>query len=89
MQNPFREDCLITGLLVGLGSELLTALLLWVGLKVAGESAADHIRWFGGCFIPIVLILRWYVKQKAYPTVVKVLLVTLFFSFVGFLMVAF
>lgn len=87
MKKPFDKDTILTGLIVGLGSELAVAILLWLVLVIIGEPLNDHIRWFGGCFIPLVLILRYYVKRKTYPIVSRTLMVTLFITFVVFLMV--
>ena len=36
MKQFFQQDRLLVGLLAGLGSEVLTALLLWVVLLVVG-----------------------------------------------------
>lgn len=87
MRKLFDKDTIATGLILGLGSEIAVAAILWLVLILLGESVNEHIRWFGGSVIPLVLILRYYVKKKTYPVVSKTLMVTLFITFVVLLMV--
>ena len=75
----------MVGLVAGLGSELLFCLLLAAGLLVTGQGLLDHIRWFGGMFIPILLILRAYAKSRQHLTVTKTLIVVFFVTFVAFM----
>ncbi len=81
----FRQNKIVVGLVAGLGSELLAALLLWAGLLVAGEPVGAHIRWFGIVFVPLVLILRHYAKKREFLVVTKTLIVILFITFVAFM----
>lgn len=85
MKHFFAQDKIIVGLVAGLGSEMLFCLLLALGLQLAGEGYTEHIRWFGGMFIPLILILRAYAKDRQHPTVSKTLAVILFVSFVAFM----
>lgn len=85
MKRFFSQDKITVGLVAGLGSELLFCLLLAGALLLAGESIADHIRWFGGMFIPILLILRAYAKSRQHLTVTKTLIVLFFVTFVAFM----
>ena len=85
MKRFFSQDKILVGLVAGLGCELLFCLLLAAGLLLAGESIADHIRWFGGMFIPSILILRAYAKTKQHPIVTKTLATILFVTFVAFI----
>ena len=85
MKRFFAQDKLAVGLVAGLGSEVLFCLLLAAGLLLAGEGIADHIRWFGGMFIPLILILRAYAKSRQYLTVTKTLIVVFFVTFVAFM----
>lgn len=85
MKRFFTQDKISVGLVAGLGSELLFCLLLAAGLLLAGEGIADHIRWFGGMFIPILLILRAYAKSRQYLTVTKTLIIIFFVTFVAFM----
>lgn len=85
MKRFFSQDKISVGLVAGLGSELLFCLLLAAGLLLAGEGIADHIRWFGGMFIPILLILRAYAKSRQYLTVTKTLIIIFFVTFIAFM----
>ena len=85
MKQFFQQDRLLVGLLAGLGSEVLTALLLWVALLVVGLQVDEHVRWFGIAFVPPVLLLRYYAHLKKCPLVTKTLIITVFVSFVVFM----
>ena len=87
MKRFFTQDTILVGLVAGLGSELLFCLLLAAGLTIAGQwpPTDSQIRWFGGMFIPLILILRAYAKQKQYSTVTKTLATILFVTFVAFM----
>lgn len=85
MKRFFTQNKIAVGLVAGLGSELLFCLLLAAGLLLAGEGIADHIRWFGGMFIPILLILRAYAKSRQYLTVTKTLIIIFFVTFIAFM----
>ena len=71
MKDFFRKDSMWLGLATGLGSAALTAVLLWIGIVVAGEQPSAHLRWFGACFVAPVLLLRHYAKAGKYPVTVK------------------
>ena len=83
----FKQDSVLAGIILGVGSELLTALLLWAGLTVAGEPVSAHVSWFGACFVAPVLILRHYARKKEQPLVTKTLITVLFVTFVVFMFV--
>ena len=85
MKRFFSQDKIIVGLVAGLGSELLFCLLLAAGLLIARQDLMEHIRWFGGMFIPILLILRAYAKGRQHLTVTKTLIVVFFVTFVAFM----
>ena len=88
MKKFFQQDKISTGLVVGLGTLVLCLLMLTVGLLLAGEAPMEHLRWYGGSFIVLILLLRIYVKlQKA--TVTKTLIVILFLSFIAFIYLLF
>lgn len=88
MKHFFSQDTPFVGLATGLGVLIVTALLLTAGLLLAGESVTAHISWYAGCFIPPLLIMRYYVKlQKS--TVVKTIIVTLFITFIAFMFLLF
>lgn len=85
MKRFFQSDSAIAGLVAGLGSELVSALLLWLALCIAGQPVSGHERWFGVCFVAPLLILRAYARNKKYPGTTKALIVTFFVSFLLFM----
>ena len=84
----FHQDKVSVGLLVGLSSMAITALLLTVGLLVAKEPINAHIRWYGAIFIPLILLIRYYVKQRL-SVVTKTLFVVFFLFFIAFMILLF
>lgn len=84
----FLQDKVSVGLIVGLGSMALTALLLTAGLLIAGEAVGTHLRWYGAIFIPLILLARYYVKHQL-PIVTKTLFSLLFFFFLAFMVLLF
>ena len=83
MKHFFTQDTPLVGLVAGLGSLLLTALLI-TALTFHLSPLTSHLTWFAGSFIPPLLIMRYYVKlQKS--TVVKTIIVTLFVTFIAFM----
>ena len=84
MKRFFTQNTPLVGLVAGVGSLLLTALLLTAGLSLAGEPIAAHFSWYAGCFIPPLLIMRYYVKLQL-TTVVKTIIVTIFVLFIPYM----
>ena len=80
----FLQDKVSVGLIAGLGSMAVTALLLTVGLLLAGESVEAHMRWYGAIFIPLILLVRYYVKCQL-SVVTKTLFVIFFLTFLSFI----
>jgi hypothetical protein len=85
MKGFFHQDKVIVGIIAGVGSELLLALLLTIGLVIAGEAPIAHIRWYAGVFVAPLLLLRYYSKQKSWLRVTRTLIVVLFVTFVAFM----
>ena len=85
MKKFFHQDKVLVGIVAGLGSELVVALLLTVGLLIANEPIGDHIRWYAGMFLPPLLVLRYYSKQKQWLRVTRTLIVVLFVTFIAFM----
>lgn len=82
------QDTPLVGLVAGLGSLILTALIITAGLLIANLPVGEHLRWFAGCFVPPLLIMRYYVKlQKS--TIVKTLIVLIFLLFIAFMFLLF
>lgn len=87
--NFFHRNSLLTGIVAELGSQLLFAVLLYVVLIIVGESPAQHLRWFGGAFIPGLLVLRYYAKKKDYLLTTKTCITTFFITFIAFIFLIF
>lgn len=85
LKSFFAQDNIVTGLVAGLGSEVLFCLVLVGGLLAAGQPIETHLRWFGGMFIPVLLILRAYAKRKEQPRVTKTLATVFFVTFIAFM----
>ena len=83
--NRTVKDGVGIGLLVSLGSELATALLLWAGLGIANKPVMEHLRWFAACFIAPVVILRFFAKSAQRPVATKTIMVVLFLTFLAFM----
>lgn len=88
MKQFFQQNSVTVGLILGLGSIAATALLLTLGLILAGESTIDHLQWYAGCFVPPILLLRYYIKLQ-HVTVVKTLMTELFLTFIPFIILLF
>lgn len=85
MKRLFQRDSITTGLVAGLGSEVMTALLLTTVLLLTNLGIEGHQRWYAACFIPPLLLLRHYAKERNHPTVTKTLATLLFVTFVAFM----
>jgi len=85
MKKFFSQDSILTGLVAGLATLAGYCLLLVAALLVAREPVDRHLRWFGGMFIPLLLLLRYYAKRQAQPRVTKTLATLLFVAFIAFM----
>jgi hypothetical protein len=83
----FTQDTPLVGLVAGLGSILATAALITVAMLIAGDTST-HLSLYAGCFVPPLLIMRYYVKQQ-HITVVKTIIVSLFITFIAFMFLLF
>ena len=84
----FKKDNVMVGLVAGLGSMLLLALLLTLVLVMIGQSPMEHLRWYAGVFVAPLLLLRYFIKQGQ-GVVSKTLMVTLFVTFIPFMFILF
>lgn len=89
MKRFFGQDTLWVALVAGLGSELIVALLLWLGLLLAGEPIGTHLRWFGVVFVPLIFVLQHYAKTRQHLTVTRTLIIIFFLTFVAFMALLF
>ena len=89
MKKFFAQDKPIVGIVAGLGSEVAFCIALTIGLLIAGEPVMAHVRWFGGMFIPLILVLHHYAKGRTQLRVTKTLIVILFVTFLAFMILIF
>ena len=89
MKKFFAQDKPIVGIVAGLGSEVAFCIALTIGLLIAGEPVMAHVRWFGGMFIPLILVLHHYAKGRTQLRVTKTLIVILFVTFLAFMIFIF
>ena len=89
MKKFFAQDKPIVGIVAGLGAELGFCAALAIGLLIAGEPISTHIRWFGGMFIPVILLLHHYAKRREQLRVTKTLIAVLFVTFIAFMIYLF
>ena len=85
LKKFFSQDRPLVGIVAGLGSEAGFCIALIAGLMIAGEPIAAHIRWFGGMFIPLILVLHHYARGRKQLKVTKTLIVVLFVTFLAFM----
>lgn len=85
MKKFFQQDKIAVGLVAGLGSEIGFVVALTIGLLIAGEPVTAHLRWYGGMFIPLILMLRHYAKGRDHLRVTKTLIVIFFVTFIAFI----
>ncbi len=89
MKDFFQQDRIVTGLVAGLGSEIVSAVLIWLVLTLLSEPVEAKLRIFAAVFIVPVLVLRYYAKGHQHPVVTKTLIVVLFLTFISFMMLLF
>ncbi len=85
LKKFFSQDRPLVGIVAGLGSEAGFCIALAIGLLIAGEPIGAHIRWFGGMFIPLILVLHHYARRREQLKVTKTLIVVLFVTFLAFM----
>lgn len=89
MKKFFAQDKPIVGIVAGLGSEVAFCIALTIGLLIAGEPVMAHVRWFGGMFIPLILMLHHYAKGRTQLRITKTLIVVFFVTFLAFMIFIF
>lgn len=85
LKTFFAQDTVLTGIVAGVGSELGFCIVLAVALAIAGEPMGAHIRWFGGMYIPLILVLHHYTRKREQLRVTKTLIVVLLATFLPFI----
>lgn len=81
----FKQNKITVGVIAMMLSGLLPAAALYLVLLLLGIPPIEKIRWFGGAFIPMILVLRHYAKEQQYPTTTKSCIVVLFVTFIAFM----
>ena len=85
MSDFLKNDTVARAFFYALGSMAIVAILLWGGLAVAGMNVESHLRWFGICFLPPLLLLRYFVKRKDALVTTRTIILILFVSFIVFI----
>lgn len=83
MKQLLNRNSIPYGILITLISEIATAAILWLVLVIIGIPI--QLRWFAAAYLPAILILRYYAKEKLYPDTLKAMITTLFVTFVAFM----
>lgn len=89
LKKFFSQDRPLVGIVAGLGAEAGFCIALAIGLLIAGEPIGVHIRWFGGMFIPVILLLHHYAKRREQLKVTKTIIVVFFVTFLAFMIYLF
>lgn len=84
MMNYFKQDNKIVGTLGVLLSEIITLGVMLAGLLLANISIEEHIKWFAIIFVPGLLVVRYYMKQK-FLIATKSAIIAFFLTFVIFM----
>jgi len=85
MIDKFRKDNYLFGVLIGIGSILITSGILILGLALFSKGINDDPKIFLFSFIPAILFMRWQFKinniktAKSLLIVIAILLALLFF----------
>ena len=74
-------------LLLTIASEIACAGLLALVLLIIGLPLAEHLRWFAVAFVPPLLLLRHYAKDRQHPQSLKGSIIAFFVTFVAFMWV--
>ena len=81
------KDRWSTGVWAVVATELPVLLLWWLVLRIVVLPLSDNLRWLALAFIPPVLLLRNWAKKQQMPTATKGAIVTLFATFILFIVI--
>lgn len=87
LKTFLHTNQIATGIVVGLGLELIVGLILYLGLTIADISIVEHVKWFAVIFVLPIFALRYYVKKTQYHKVIKTLMVLLFATFIAYMFI--
>ncbi len=85
--SRFRQDRWETGIVAVVATELPVVLLWWVVLSIVGLPLIENLRWLALTFLPPALLLRSMAKRQQLPNATKGAIVTLFATFLLFIIV--
>ena len=85
MKKLLHTDSIAIGIVATLFLEIVSAAIVWLVLVLLHLPLAENARWFVICFVPPLLLLRYYAKIKDYPTTLKSVITTFFITFVIFM----
>lgn len=81
----FLQDKISVGITAILFSELLCAIVIWVVLTLLGMAPFANYNYWVLVFVPALLVMRYYMKQRNYLTTTKSAIVTLFVTFLAYM----
>jgi hypothetical protein len=87
MKKLLHTNSVAIGIVATLILEILSAAIVWLVLVLLHQPIAENARWFVICFVPPLLLLRYYAKIKDYPTTLKSVITAFFVTFVIFMWV--
>lgn len=87
MKALFKNDSAVSGVVITLGSEIVAALLVWLGLSLFGSGVDGNLRWFAIAFVSPLLLLRHFSKRKDRPVTTKSIIIAFFVSFILYVFV--
>lgn len=82
MKKIINRNSYLAGALFAVISEVLCAALIFIVTIIVGRY---DMRWFAAAFVPPLLLLRYYAKEKSYPCTLKAVITTFFITFVAFM----
>ena len=87
MKKLLHTNSVAIGIVATLILEILSAAIVWLVLVLLHQPIAENARWFVICFVPPLMLLRYYAKIKDYPTTLKSVITAFFVTFVIFMWV--
>ena len=79
-----KKDTILTGLIVSLGSIIISALVIWCVFLIFGIPILGNTKYFLCAFVPAILLLRYYTKNLELMRVSKTIMAVLFVTIVAF-----
>lgn len=80
-----KKDTILAGLVVSLGSILVSAFAVCCVFLIFGISFDGNMKFFLFSFVPAILLLRYYIRNLGLMKVAKTIMVVLFVTLVAFI----